>query len=149
MEAAAKSAIDARMDVVASQVDDLKRLILQSRSEVRHAACSNRASYATCCGSQGETKFTAQGAALRRVLVEELRECVRSSLVPSLDRALAEAFGQIEEAIDAGVERMNFATAQSSDLIASIAGRHEQVLASVLSTPARPTGLTSDLCSRL
>ena len=76
---------------------------------------------------QAESKLQAQSTALHRALVDELRECVRTSLGPRVDRALNEALGSMERAVCVGVERMNAEVSRSSDLVAEMAERHEQV----------------------
>ena len=76
--------------------------------------------------SQADAKLHAQGAALRRVLADELRECIRSGISPRIDRALEEALGQLDKAVCSGIEHMNFETARSSDLVNTMAERLEQ-----------------------
>ena len=76
---------------------------------------------------QADSKLQTQGASLRRALADELRDCVRTSLGPRLDRALNDALGAMEHAVCSGVERMNVEVKRSSGIITDMAERHEQV----------------------
>lgn len=84
-----------------------------------------------------DEKLHAQGVVLRRVLAEELRECVRSSLAPRLDRALGEAFGQMEMVLSIGVEHLTSEAARSFGLVDAMARRHEQARFRILTANAR------------
>ena len=81
------------------------------------------------CGStaQADSKFQTQGASLRRALADELRDCVRTSLGPRMDRALNDALEAMEHAVCIGVERMNAEVMRSSGIVTDMAERHEQV----------------------
>ena len=80
-----------------------------------------------CTLSKAESKIQAQGAALRRALADELREYVRTSLGPRIDRALNDALRNMEDAVCSGVDRMNAEVSRSSGIVAEMADRHEQV----------------------
>ena len=76
---------------------------------------------------QADARLHTQGAALRRVLVDEIRECVRCSLVPSLEASLGEAFGQMELVLCTAVEQVTADASRSFDLVEAMGRRHEQV----------------------
>ena len=126
---ATSAAVETRLAAkMSSHFEDLTRLVLQSRAEVRRQEQIPSARADDC--TQADSKLQAQCAALRRALTEELRECVHSALAPRLDRALEEAFEQMETAVCSGVDSMTAETARAAGLIDALVERNQQARSS-------------------
>lgn len=127
-----KAAADDRLvALVLNKVDEIKRLVLQSRAEVRSLgdlwpACESHGT--ACAYLQADSKLQAQGVALRRALSDELRESLRTSLGPRMDRSFNEVLGKMENAVCSGVDRMAAEVSRSSGIVAAMAEQHAQVM---------------------